>query len=315
MNTLRIAVIGVGHQGRNHVKSLVSLNGIRLSLLVDRDQDRATQAGEEFQVPVAKSFADHLSDFDAAIIAVPTIDHFQIAEHLIQSGKHVLIEKPVASTVEEAEQLIDLTAKNGIVAHVGFPERFNPAVKNAQKLLTHPLFVETHRLGLFSPRSLDVDVVMDLMIHDLDLLHLFLKEYPSQIEAVGIPILSQKIDIANARLKFPGKCVVNLTASRVSAKRMRKMRLFQAYTYVSLNFVDQSVTMFSLQPDACIGNLPRITHQELKPDVLERPLELELAAFRDHILNGNDSGVSISAAIPSLKMALAIKQEFAPPPI
>jgi predicted dehydrogenase len=161
-----------------------------------------------------------------------------------------------------------------------------------------------------------VDVVMDLMIHDLDLLHLFLKEYPSQIEAVGIPILSQKIDIANARLKFPGKCVVNLTASRVSAKRMRKMRLFQAYTYVSLDFVDQSVTMFSLQPNACAGDFPQIMHQELKPDVLARPLELELAAFRDHILHGNDAGgVSISAAIPSLKMALAVKQEFAPPPI
>jgi predicted dehydrogenase len=312
MNTLRIAVIGIGHQGRNHLRFLRSLDGVRLSLVIDRDAERAAHAGGEFQTAYAESYLQHLSEFDAAIIAVPTVDHFQIATELIKAGKHVLIEKPVASSVEEANQLTDLARGQGIVAHVGFPERFNPAVENARKLITHPLFIETHRLGVFSPRSLDVDVVMDLMIHDLDLLHLFLAEYPSQIEAVGIPILSQKIDIANARLKFPGKCVVNLTASRVSAKRMRKMRLFQAYSYISIDFVDQSVSMFSLQPNACFGGLPQITQKELKSDKPQHPLDLELQAFRNHVLQGIQGGVSISDAIPSLKMALSIKQGFSP---
>jgi predicted dehydrogenase len=315
MDSLRIAVIGVGHQGRNHVQLLKTLEGVRLALLVDRDLDRAKKASEEFAAPDAESFQPHLSEFDAAIIAVPTIDHFQIASHLISAGKHVLIEKPVTSSVEEADQLSDLARKQGVIAHVGFPERFNPAVKNAQMLITHPLFIETHRLGAFSPRSLDVDVVMDLMVHDLDLLYLFLKEEPSHIEAVGIPILSQKIDIANARLKFPGKCVVNLTASRVSAKRMRKMRLFQAYSYLSLDFVEQSVTMFSLQPNACFGGLPQITNQVVKPEKPLHPLKLELEAFRDHILDGTAAGVSIPEAVPSLKIAISIKQEFAPPPL
>lgn len=310
MDTLRIAVIGVGHQGRNHVRFLTDLEGTTLSLLVDRDAERAKNAGEEYRTGSSVTYQTHLSSFDAAIIAVPTVDHFQIATNLMNAGKHVLIEKPVTSTVEEAEQLTELAQKQGVIAHVGFPERFNPAVRNAEKLLTHPLFVETHRLGVFSPRSLDVDVVMDLMIHDLDLLHLFLKEEPSQIEAVGVPILSRKIDIANARLKFPGKCVVNLTASRVSGKRMRKMRLFQAYTYVSLDFVDQSVSMFSLQPNACFGGFPQIDHQELKPEQLTHPLELELRAFRENILHGTKAGASIPDSIPSLKMAIAIKQQF-----
>jgi predicted dehydrogenase len=309
-DTLRIAVIGVGHQGRNHVRFLTNLQKTRLSLLIDRDPEKVKEAEQEFQTNVSTEYRSQLSSFDAAVIAVPTVDHYQIASELMKAGKHVLIEKPVSSTVEEAEQLHDLAQKEGVVAHVGFPERFNPAVKNAEKFLTHPLFVESHRLGLFSPRSLDVDVVMDLMIHDLDLLYQFLREEPSQIEAVGVPILSQKIDIANARLKFPGKCVVNLTASRVSAKKMRKMRLFQAHTYISLDLVDQSVTMFSLQPNACIGGFPQIDHQELKASQQTHPLLLELSAFRDHILLGKDAGATITDSIPSLRMAIAIKQKF-----
>ena len=311
---MRIAVIGIGHQGRLHLRFLKNITGMELVLLVDSDREKAKSAGEELRVAYDASYGNHLSDFDAAIIAVPTTDHFSIASDLMKAGKHVLIEKPVTTTIEEASLLADVAAACGVVAQVGFPERFNPAVRKGYPAITRPLFIETHRLGVFSPRSLDIDVVLDLMIHDLDLLYMFLREEPSSMEAVGIPILSPQIDIAHARLKFPGNCVVNLTASRVSAKRMRKMRLFQPYCYLSLDFAQQSFSQFSLQPNLCNAGFPEINQIDYHPDKQEHPLEHEIAAFRDATAGRKSEGVSILAAIPSLKMALAIKASFADNP-
>jgi predicted dehydrogenase len=308
---LRLAVIGIGHQGKLHIRFLRDMEGVQLSLLVDRDPERAAQANVETRVSTSTSFREHMDSFDAAVIAVPTIDHFEIASELMEAGKHVLIEKPVTVTVEDAEKLSALANRKNVIAQVGFPERFNPAVKRALPQITRPLFVETHRLGVFSPRSLDIDVVLDLMIHDLDLLYLFLKEEPSDIEAVGIPILSKQIDIANARIKFPGKCVVNLTASRVSASRMRKMRLFQPYSYLSLDLAQQSFNQFSLQPNMCNAGFPEIVRNEYQPEKQEHPLQAELMAFRDAIVKGASDGVSIKDAIPSLRMAIAVKEKFA----
>ena len=309
---LRIAVIGAGHQGRNHLRFLPELEDTKVTLIVDRDLEKARHSGEELKVPYDTHYSARLDEFDAAILAVPTTEHFRIASELAEAGKHMLIEKPVTSTVEEAQRLHDLVQRTGVVAQVGFPERYNPAVLRALPTITKPLFIETHRLGIFTPRSLDVDVVLDLMVHDLDLLSLFLKEEPSDIEAVGVPVLSRNVDIANARLKFPGKCVVNLTASRVSAKRMRKMRLFQPYYYVSMDLVEQSVSMVSLQPNACAGGMPEISPMFYKPDQLQHPLKNEQIALRDSVLRGAAAGVSIHEAIPSLKMALEIKNRFEP---
>jgi len=307
---MRLALIGIGHQGRLHLKFLHEVDGISPVLLIDILPEKAAGAGEEYKILSGTSFQPHLNEFDAAIIAVPTSEHFRIASELIRAGKHVLIEKPVTATVAEAEELLALSAHHGVVAQVGFPERFNPIVRRAQDQITKPLFIEVHRLGVFSPRSLDIDVVLDLMIHDLDLLHLFLKEEPSNIEAVGIPILSKQIDIANARIKFPGKCVVNLTASRVSAKRMRKMRLFQPQMYISLDLAQQSFSQFSLRPDLCNAGFPEIDAQEYHPAEQVHPLKDEVAAFRDAIAGRPSSGVSIEQAIPSLKMALKVKEAF-----
>ncbi len=312
---MRLALIGAGHQGRNHARFLKKLDDAQLSLIVDHNPDHASAAAQEFKTAFDTHYRNHLNDFDAAIIATPTSTHFEIASELASFGKHILIEKPVAASVDEAEQLDVIVQKAGIVARVGFPERFNPAVKRALPSITRPLFIECHRLGVFSPRSLDVDVVLDLMIHDLDLLYLFLGEEPIELEAVGIPILSRNVDIANARIKFPGTCVANITASRVSAKRMRKMRLFQPYYYLSMDFVEQSVTMVSLQPNASQGGMPEINHMEFKPEQTIHPLESEQADFYAAIFGGSDSGVSIKAAIPSLRMALAVKQNFALPPL
>jgi predicted dehydrogenase len=310
---LKVSIIGIGHQGRNHLRVLQTLDGIQLSLLVDRDEDKALSSGKEHRVPASATYHDHLSEFDAALIAVPTTDHASIAKDLMSAGKHVLIEKPVAATIEEAEELQQVALKSGVVAHVGFPERFNPVLQKALTEITRPLFVEAHRLGVFSPRSLDVDVVLDLMIHDLDLLFLLLKQEPLQIEAVGVPVLSSNIDIANARLKFPGGCVVNLTASRVSAQKMRKMRLFQPYSYLSLDFAQQSYSRFTVRPDLCNAGFPEIDRSEFRMDPPQQPLQGEWTAFRDAIERGESGGVSIVESIASLKMALAIKQGFTAP--
>jgi predicted dehydrogenase len=307
---MRLALIGIGHQGRHHLKFLRDIDGISPAYLIDIAKEKASSAGEEYKINSDTSFTGHLHEFDAAILAVPTSEHFRIASELIRAGKHVLIEKPVTTTVEEAEELRKLSMEQGVVAHVGFPERFNPIVRKAEDQITRPLFIEVHRLGVFSPRSLDIDVVLDLMIHDLDLLHHFLKEEPAQIEAVGIPILSRQIDIANARIKFPGKCVVNLTASRVSAKRMRKMRLFQPNCYLSLDLAEQSFTQFSLQPDLCNAGFPDINRQEYHPTEEVHPLREELVAFRDAVAGRASAGVSVQQAIPSLKMALKVKESF-----
>ena len=306
---MRIALIGIGNQGKHHLKFLKTVPGLEPVLLVDIVAEKVDAAKNEVGIPGDISFKEHLTEFDAAIVAVPTSDHHSIATELIRAGKHVLIEKPVAATVAEAEELHDLAEKQGVVAQVGFPERFNPAVRKAIPQITRPLFIETHRLGIFSPRSLDIDVVLDLMIHDLDLLYLFLQEEPSQIEAVGIPILSRQVDIANARLRFPGKCVVNLTASRVSDKRMRKMRMFQPYAYLSLDFTDQSLSQFALQPNLCNAGFPEITKQDYSPEERHHPLLDELTAFQDAVSGKQTSGVSIKDAIPSLRMALAIKSK------
>ena len=310
---IRIAVIGIGHQGRNHVRVLQKVEGLQLSLLIDRDLEKVRTAGEELKVEAAASYRDRLRDFDAAVIAVPTSDHASIAKDLMTAGKHVLIEKPVAASIEQAEEMQDVASESGVVAHVGFPERYNPVLQKALPEITRPLFVEGHRLGVFSPRSLDVDVVLDLMIHDLDLLYLLLKEEPLQIEAVGIPVLSANIDIANARLKFRGGCVVNLTASRVSAQRMRKMRLFQPYSYLSLDFAEQSYTLFTVRPNLCNAGFPEIHRSEFQMDPPQPPLEGEWIAFKNAIMNGGAAGISIAESISSLKMALAIKQGFSQP--
>ena len=307
---MKIALIGIGHQGKHHLKFLKAVPGIEPVLLVDIIAEKSTAAGKEHQIAHDVTYVPYLPLFDAAIVAVPTSDHFAIASDLIGCGKHVLIEKPVTATVEQALELAILAAKQEAVVHVGFPERYNPVVQKTLPQITRPLFIETHRLGQFSPRSLDIDVVLDLMIHDLDLLYLFLKEEPSAIEAVGVPILSKQIDIANARLKFPGGCVVNLTASRVSDKRMRKMRMFQPYSYLSLDFAEQSFSQFSLQPNLCNAGFPDISRNEYKPPEMHHPLIDELAAFRDAVEGLPSTGVTIQDAIPSLKMALAVKEKF-----
>ena len=250
--TINVAVIGVGAFGRNHARvyrQLQQAGSVRLVGVVDPDMARAEAVAREFGCAAFGSVEQMMnahSDVQAASVAVPTVLHLEVARALMEAGVDVLIEKPVAATLGEADELIRLAAQHTRVAQVGHLERFNPAVRATLPLITRPMFFEVHRLSVFSPRALDVDVVLDLMIHDLDIVLTFVKSGVKEIRAVGLPILSSKVDIANVRIEFESGCVANFTASRVSTERVRKLRFFQAGQYISIDYGRQDVLVFSV---------------------------------------------------------------------
>src|SRR5881397_2455216 len=252
-NFINVAVIGVGAFGRNLARVYQQLaqqgEAVRLVGVVDADLARADAVAREFGCrgfgSIEQLTTTH-SEVQAASVAVPTFQHFKIARALMKSGVDVLIEKPLTATLDEADELIRLAQRLGRIAQVGHLERFNPAIRATLSLITHPMFFEVHRLSLFAPRSLDIDVVLDLMIHDLDVVLSFVNSPVKEIRAVGLPILSGKADIANVRLEFESGCVANFTASRVSTERVRKIRFFQPRQYVSLDYSRQDVLVFSV---------------------------------------------------------------------
>ncbi|PYV92719.1 MAG: gfo/Idh/MocA family oxidoreductase, partial [Acidobacteria bacterium] len=240
---VNVAVIGAGAFGRNHARVYHELErageAVRLLGIVDTDPARADALAQEFGCRGFGSLNQLLtthSELQAASVAVPTVHHLRVARELMEAGVDVLIEKPLASSLAEADELVRLAAERERVAQVGHLERFNPAVRATAALITQPMFFEVHRLSIFSPRSLDIDVVLDLMIHDLDVVLSFVDSPVSEIRAVGLPILSGKVDIANVRLEFASGCIANFTASRVSTERVRKLRFFQPQQYISLDY-------------------------------------------------------------------------------
>jgi predicted dehydrogenase len=266
-STLNVAVVGAGVFGRNHARVYhdLSLAGepIRLAGIVDSNFARASAMAAEFQTRAFRTITELVaaSPVDAASVAVPTIHHCAVARELMQSGIDVLIEKPLATTLAEADELIRAAAVHGRIAQVGHLERFNPAVRATVPLLHRPMFFEVHRLSVFSPRALDVDVVLDLMIHDLDVVLSFVSSPITEIRAVGLPILSPKVDIANVRMEFANGCVANFTASRVSTERVRKLRFFQPRQYISIDYSRQDVLVFTVD-DSPRKPLP--TAQEIR---------------------------------------------------
>jgi predicted dehydrogenase len=276
MSNLKLAVIGAGAFGRNHVRVLSRLPGVELVAVVDSDLTKAqTLATEHGGQPFAS--LDSVPPIDAAVVATPTHSHEEVATRLLSSGIDVLVEKPIAATAAAGERLARLADDRKRILQVGHLERFNPAVIALEKALTVPLFFEIHRLSIFTPRSLDVDVVLDLMIHDLDLVLSLTQAMPEEIRAAGISVLSNKVDIANVRLSFASGCIANLTASRVSVEQVRKLRLFQPGEYISLDYHRQDATRFSVGP-AESGPLPKIGFEQLKVEKVE-PLEAELLSF------------------------------------
>ena len=321
-------MIGVGAFGRNHARvyrQLQQAGSVRLVGVVDPDTARADAVAREFECKAFGSVEQMLttrSEVQAASVAVPTVLHAEVARALMEAGVDVLIEKPVAATLDEAGELIRLASAHQRVAQVGHLERFNPAVRATLPLLKRPMFFEVHRLSVFSPRALDVDVVLDLMIHDLDVVLTFVKSPVKEIRAVGLPILSGKVDIANVRVEFESGCVANFTASRVSTERVRKLRFFQAGQYVSIDYGRQDVLVLS------IGGASGIPHsfakdanewgtqnpqiQMAKPaTTAEEPLLAEITAFLQAVRERSRPVVSLEDGRRALELGLAILAEIA----
>ena len=279
---MRAVVIGVGHLGKHHARILASLPGVTLAGVVDTNQERAAQIAAERGTTAYADVRDVPGKIDLAVVAVPTESHAAIASTLIAAGIHTLVEKPVTQTVAEADVLIAAAKAKGVVFAVGHSERFNPAVAAARPYLKDPRFIEVHRLGQFPDRSLDIDVVLDLMIHDIDLILSLVPSEVAGVEAVGVPVLTPRIDIANVRLRFANGCIANLTASRISREPVRKIRFFQQDAYVSIDTAAREVEMWRLVPQPT--GPPKIGGGKLEvagDEALKGELEDFLGAVRD----------------------------------
>ena len=312
--TLRLAIVGAGHMGRLHAEkvSLVAAEAELVAIVdVDIDGARAEKLAARAGGRPFASVDDMLAtlgrsgeDLDAAVVAVPTLAHFEVVSRLLEAGLDVLVEKPIAASLAEAEKLLALAEADERVLQVGHLEWFNSAMQVIRDRIHRPLFVEAHRMGPFSERATDVDIVRDLMIHDLDILQQILGEEPERIEAVGVPVLTANVDIANARITYPGGCVANLTASRVSTTAMRKLRFFQRDGYFSIDFLAQSAVAFRRELDA-VGGRPQIQMEKLEVDRGDALLA-QLRSFLRAVRSREKPTVDADAGVGALRTALRV---------
>lgn len=345
---MRVAVVGAGAFGRNHLRVYRELEtggeGVALVAVVEPDAARATEAEDKYSVPVFASVEELLAadmQLDAATVAVPTAFHHAVASELLEAGLDLLVEKPLAATLAQADKLIALAGKNKRILQPGHLERFNPAILGVRSQLRRPMFFEAHRLSVFTPRSLDVDVVLDLMIHDLDIVLTMAKSPVREVRAVGLPILSPKVDIANVRVEFESGCVANFTASRVSTERVRKLRFFQPRSYVSIDYARQDLLVIrldaSITPEiaaaiadgrvdpalmaqlaanaggvAGVAANPNPGLSFLKPTVTPgEPLRLEIQSFLDSVRTRREPLVTAHQGRNALALALEIQSTMA----
>lgn len=299
MGKIRMAVVGAGQFGRNHCRVIHECERASLAAVVDLDPARAAEVAALYGAEPLQDVRALAGKVDAAIVAVPTTLHEEVGCALVEAGIDILVEKPIAHDDASAARLVEAAERHGRILQTGHLERFNPAVIALEQRITLPLFFEIHRMNLFSPRSLDIDVVLDLMIHDVDVVLALAKDEPQEIRAAGVSILSQKEDIANVRLQFPNGCVANLTASRISTERVRKLRLFQPHQYLSLDYGRQDLAIFSVGDGRQIGF-------EQAPVTKGEPLKLQLEAFLDSVETRVPPKCSGQAARQSLRVALAI---------
>jgi predicted dehydrogenase len=299
LDKVRVAVVGAGAFGANHLRVLHESLVADLVAVVDTDLERAAEAAGRYGCRAIGTVPQLSGMVDAAIVAVPTSAHADVGCELLELGIDVLVEKPIAADLAAAERLIATSEAHGRVLQVGHLERFNPAVQALTGKVTLPLFFEIHRMSLFSPRSLDVDVVLDLMVHDIDVVLALTGLEPEEIRAAGIRILSDKVDIANVRLAFPGGCIANLTASRVSTEKIRKIRMFQPNQYISVDYQRQDGAAFTVLPDGTIG---------LDSFAVEKgePLRLEIESFLECVRTRSIPKVTGRDATKALDVALSI---------
>jgi len=304
MKNLRIGVVGVGHIGSNHARLYAEIPSAEFTAVYDVDPFRSRTIGAKFRATAAKSLDEFIEMVDAASVATPTNTHFAIAQSLLAKGKHVLVEKPITDNTAHATELAELAARNGLILQVGHVERFNPVLGALEIHLTHPRFIEAHRLSPYSERSTDIGVVLDLMIHDLEVILHFVRSPLWSIDAVGVPVLSKSEDIANARLHFEDGCVANITSSRISPERLRKIRIFQEDAYLSLDYQNQSGEIYRR-----VGG--HITRDRVDIE-REEPLKLQLASFIECASTGREPRVSGSQATAALKLAVEITKRITP---
>ena len=318
---LKVGVAGVGHLGRLHARVYSELESCSLVGVHDTDAERAASVAAEFGGAVFASLDDLLSECDALSVVVPTTAHRDVAVAAMERGVHVLVEKPIASTLDEARELVSVSERSEAVLQVGHIERFGPAMRAAAQRLNDPLFVEAHRLGVFVPRGTDVAVVLDLMIHDIDLILSVVRAPVSRVDAVGIPVLSPTVDIANARLGFENGCVANLTASRVSREKVRKIRFFQRDAYISVDSLEPRAQalkrrdlplefLHRIASGEVEGGLEDIVDSEDLPLDDQEPLKLELASFARAAAGEERPVVTGADGVRSLEVALEVMRQI-----
>ena len=306
MKNLRVGVVGVGHIGKNHARLYAETKAADFTAIYDTDASNAAQVAEQYKVRAAESLGEFADLVDAASIATPTSSHFAVAQPLLEKGKHLLVEKPIAEDTAQASQLAELAARLQLVLQVGHVERFNPVLSALEERLTHPRFIEAHRLSPFPNRSTDIGVVLDLMIHDLEIILHLVRSPVQTIDAVGVPVLSRREDIANARLRFENGCVANITSSRISPERMRKIRVFQEDAYLSLDYQNQTGEIYRKVG----GGIDRAEVEIEK----EEPLKRQLLSFIECAGRGLQPKVSGFEATAALELAVQITKKIGETP-
>lgn len=302
MRKLRVGVVGVGHIGKNHARLYSSLPHAEFAAIFDTDAEKARELANEYGATAASSLEDFAGWVDAASIATPTNSHFEVARQLLDRGKHLLIEKPIAENTADASALAELAAQKDLVLQVGHVERFNPVLSALEERLTRPRFIEAHRLSPYPNRSTDIGVVLDLMIHDLEIILHLVRSPVQTIDAVGVPVLSRGEDIANARLRFENGCVANITSSRISPERMRKIRVFQEDAYLSLDYQTQSGEVYRRTATGIVKEPVEIEREE--------PLQRQLASFIECAATGRAPKVSGFHATAALELAVEITKRI-----
>ncbi len=326
MNKIRVGVIGTGHLGKLHASLYREVEQAEIVGIYDLDREKSRRIGAELQLKSFDSIEDLLGAVEAVNIVTPTTTHFELAKKALEANLHVFLEKPITSNEDEANQIIDLAGQKQRILQVGHIERFNPAVLALADVELNPIFIESHRLASFNPRGTDVAVILDLMIHDLDLILSLVKSEAVQIDASGVGVVSPTVDIANARIQFANGCVANVTASRISNKKMRKMRIFQPNAYISLDFVEGFSEIFYTTESGKLNfndgtlafSLGQIDaggiKKEIKYNKLQRtginPLKQELRAFTESIDAGLQPVVDGKAGLAALRLANKVLQKI-----
>jgi len=310
MGSVKVGVIGVGHLGQHHARIYKELKGTELVGVVDSDPARAAEIAKKFKTEAFSSAEELYGKVQAVSVVTPTVTHSEITKGFLEHGADVLLEKPMTVTLDEADELVSLASEKGLILQIGHLERFNAAVREMVSRCTTPMFIECNRLSPFPDRSTDVDVVLDLMIHDIDIILSLVKSPVSSIHAVGIPVISKNVDIANMRMIFESGCVANVTSSRISMKRERKIRLFQPDTYMSLDYQKQELYAYD--------RIPNKKDPDGKPDIVggrvkvskDEPLKSEIEAFVESVTTRNKPLVSGEEGREALRVAMMVQEEI-----